>query len=236
MNDKVIATVGNADDRFEEDRLRVLRAIRFACRFDAELDIDVDESISENNSLALVSKERIQDEFVKCLRSTKFINRMNDLLAEFDLIDEIFPGLDFEDLPVTSSRSLVVSLAHSLLDNDVNKVSKSLNELKYKSKDISKICFLMKSVNLDVANALSLKKEMNKVGVDFFEFCEFHTLTAPEHTVDRDLLNAFLKFNPSVSGKELIEEGFNPGPEMGKEIEKRERVIIEKLLEKEKGA
>ncbi len=129
LEEKLVATVGNAEDRFKEDRLRVLRAIRFACRFDAELDIDVDESISEDNSLDLVSKERIKDEFIKCLKTTKFVRKLNDLLEEFDLVDQIFPGLSFEKLPVTASRDLVVSLAFSLLDNDVNKLAKSLNKL-----------------------------------------------------------------------------------------------------------
>ena len=61
LKSKRIRTVGPADERFNEDRLRVLRAIRFAARFNGVLDTDITNSILNNNSLTGVSKERIKD-------------------------------------------------------------------------------------------------------------------------------------------------------------------------------
>ncbi len=73
-----------------------------------------------------------------------------------------------------------------------------------------------------------------------FHLLLFHTLLKSnnhvEHIVDIDLLNAFLKFEPSVTGESLLSEGFRPGPEVGKEIARREFDIFCEMLEKEKGA
>ena len=66
----VIRCVGDADTRFNEDALRMMRALRFS----AELDFDIDEStydsIKRNNKLlSRISRERIYSEFVKLLVS-----------------------------------------------------------------------------------------------------------------------------------------------------------------------
>jgi tRNA nucleotidyltransferase (CCA-adding enzyme) len=63
IKDKIIKTVGNAGDRFREDALRMLRAVRFAARFDFELHDDVITGMEENGSLIKnISMERIRDE------------------------------------------------------------------------------------------------------------------------------------------------------------------------------
>lgn len=61
---KLIRTVGDASERFQEDPVRMLRAIRFASRLDFDLQINVAEAIKENCSLIEnVSKDTIRREF-----------------------------------------------------------------------------------------------------------------------------------------------------------------------------
>lgn len=66
LSNKVIRTVGNPAIRFKEDSLRMIRACRFAGRFNFEIETQVVIAIKNNKSLiANVSKERILDEFKK---------------------------------------------------------------------------------------------------------------------------------------------------------------------------
>jgi len=67
---KTIKTVGNPEERFGEDALRILRAVRFASELGFIIDTDTSKSIQERgDSLANVSRERIRDEFVKMIMS-----------------------------------------------------------------------------------------------------------------------------------------------------------------------
>lgn len=67
---KVIVAVGNPEDRFAEDALRMLRAIRLAAQLNFTLDGKTAEAIEKNASkLGLISKERIRDEFIKILET-----------------------------------------------------------------------------------------------------------------------------------------------------------------------
>ncbi len=64
----IIRTVGNAAERFEEDRLRVLRAIRFACGLGFRIEAETLEQLEAfAPRLGQVSWERIRDELLKIL-------------------------------------------------------------------------------------------------------------------------------------------------------------------------
>lgn len=70
LKDKVIRTVGEPDERFTEDSLRLLRAIRFATQLGFTINIETEQSISKNASLLKsISAERIRDEFIKIIMS-----------------------------------------------------------------------------------------------------------------------------------------------------------------------
>ncbi len=68
ITDKVIRTVGSADERFGEDVLRVLRAVRFSCEMNFAISYETLEAISKHSSkLGTISHERIRDEFIKII-------------------------------------------------------------------------------------------------------------------------------------------------------------------------
>ncbi len=70
LKDKVIRAVGNPDDRFNEDALRILRAIRLATELSFKIEEKTEKSI-KNDAFLLkkISFERIRDEFVKIIMS-----------------------------------------------------------------------------------------------------------------------------------------------------------------------
>lgn len=70
LKDKIIRTVRSADERFQEDALRILRAIRFAAQLDFQVSQETLCAISTNkNLLNNVSRERIGEEFTKIIKT-----------------------------------------------------------------------------------------------------------------------------------------------------------------------
>ena len=79
IKDKVIRTVGNPVDRFTEDGLRMLRAIRLSAELSFEIEPETEKAIFENTDLLKnISLERIRDEFTKVIMSDR---PMDGLLA-----------------------------------------------------------------------------------------------------------------------------------------------------------
>ncbi len=89
----IIRCVGTADNRFQEDALRLLRAIRFACQLNFEIEEKTLMAIKRNKKLiAHISKERIREELNKILVSNnteKFL-----LMHDIGMLQEIIPEFD----------------------------------------------------------------------------------------------------------------------------------------------
>ena len=94
LKNKIIRTVGNADERFNEDALRMLRAVRFACTLNFFIEENTLKAIQKNAGLIqFISKERIKDELIKIFESEKAAQGI-DLLRQTNLLKYIFPELD----------------------------------------------------------------------------------------------------------------------------------------------
>jgi poly(A) polymerase/tRNA nucleotidyltransferase (CCA-adding enzyme) len=91
---KIIKTVGNPEERFREDALRMLRAIRFACELDFIIENNTLKAIKKTSYLIqYISYERIRDEFNRILMSKKAVLGI-ELLRKTNLLKEILPELD----------------------------------------------------------------------------------------------------------------------------------------------
>ncbi len=93
LKSKVIRTVGDAEERFGEDALRLLRAVRFATVLGFKIENKTLEALNKNsNWLIAISKERIRDEFVKIINSDNAYEGIL-LLYETGLLKHIVPEL-----------------------------------------------------------------------------------------------------------------------------------------------
>lgn len=70
LNKGLIRTVGDPDVRFEEDKLRKLRALRFYARVGKDIDPETYKALADRD-LEGVSNERIRDEFTKSVKNCK---------------------------------------------------------------------------------------------------------------------------------------------------------------------
>lgn len=89
--DHIIRTVGDPETRFEEDKLRILRAIRFATVLNFTIEPMTFEAIKLTN-LVGISNERIRDELTNILESP-YRSRGLELLDESGLLIQIFPEI-----------------------------------------------------------------------------------------------------------------------------------------------
>jgi poly(A) polymerase len=107
----VVRAIGNPDERFYEDRLRMIRACRFAARFDFHIDLETQEAI-KNNALGLfpsVAMERVWQEFCKMSAYPRFERALVEL-HRFGLLQILFPQLHVKKLK--ELEELVQPIAH----------------------------------------------------------------------------------------------------------------------------
>lgn len=98
LENKIIRCNGNPKERFAEDPLRILRAIRFYSILDFKIEKETEQAIFElKDTLNFVSKERIREEFNKILLSDNAfttLNKYKEIFAVF--IPELIETFDFE--------------------------------------------------------------------------------------------------------------------------------------------
>ena len=86
IRNQMICCVGNADERFKEDALRILRALRFAATLGFDIEDKTSEAIHYNvHLLKYIAEERKRDELMKLLGgnyTTKILLEYSDVIAE----------------------------------------------------------------------------------------------------------------------------------------------------------
>jgi len=93
LKDKIIRAVGNPEERFNEDALRMLRAVRFATTLGFKIEEKTASAIKKNSIwLEAISQERIRDEFLKIIMSEKPAEGI-ELLREVNLLKYVLPEL-----------------------------------------------------------------------------------------------------------------------------------------------
>ena len=89
----IIRTIGDPERRFAEDKLRMLRAVRFAARFDYQIDAQTMAAIRRfAHNIHQVSRERVRDELTKMLTEGR-ARRAFLLLDETGLLQEVLPEI-----------------------------------------------------------------------------------------------------------------------------------------------
>lgn len=93
IKEKRLRAVGDAKERFQEDALRMMRAVRLAVELDFMIEGETMAAIAENSeNLSRISKERIRDEFIRILKSKQPMQGL--VMAEkLGLLPYIVPDL-----------------------------------------------------------------------------------------------------------------------------------------------
>lgn len=94
LNAGIIRAIGRAEDRFREDKLRMVRAVRFAARFHYAIEAQTFAAITKlAPEIHQVSPERLRDELTKLLTEGS-ARRAFELLDETRLLPELLPEIE----------------------------------------------------------------------------------------------------------------------------------------------
>jgi len=237
----LVRAIGNPADRLAEDKLRMLRAARFAATFGFTLEAATRQAISQMASqVTIVSAERIADEMGKMLVSPKRTVAVR-LLLETGLADEVLPEIvpadaeqkdqlekTFEVLDRLDRPSLPLALAALLADratpDEVGRVCRRWrlsNHLTDRAEWLAAHRGCLKDAQL--ARWSVLQKILVSPGIEeLLEWAEVEAAAqrreAPEVNYCRTLLAQppeKLDPPPLVTGDDLLRHGVAPGPIFG---------------------
>jgi len=229
----IVRAVGDASQRFKEDRLRICRIFRFAARIGGEIESKTAQSIKNDNRLKGVgpkddvSQERIWDELKKAWKQAKNYSDYLNFFNQFDMWGEVFPGSKI-NTEIVDSNDFVCYFANLFyLEAWSNDLERRLID-KYKVPiDIArKIVFLVRLEELDETNVVDYYRSKVKCHITDAEIKEWMRIK----NIDSHIINTFLTYKPSVSSEELMAQGFKPGKALGDEIKRLEIENFKKML------
>ncbi|MDR1150502.1 MAG: CCA tRNA nucleotidyltransferase [Clostridiales bacterium] len=175
---KIIRCVGNANERFKEDALRMLRSLRFAMNLNFDIEKKTYRALKNNIELIkFISYERIRDEFLKLISSRKLDKLYLICDCEIlkiiskDLYDYISKNLDYikKNLSNLKDKKYIFLLIVLLKDLDKKKIIEILKLFKIDTKSIRLIKNIIEFINIKLAvkdNYYELKKIIFKLGFE----------------------------------------------------------------------
>jgi tRNA nucleotidyltransferase/poly(A) polymerase len=124
-----IKTVGDPNSRFDEDKLRKLRALRFYARLGKTIDPKTLDALKDT-SLEGVSAERVRDEFMKSIKTAKSPRKYLILADKLGYMDDILGNMQYSSEFIDSSDP-IVQLGALLAPESTKVVNDRLSTLKY---------------------------------------------------------------------------------------------------------
>ena len=220
LKKKKIRTVGDPKERFDEDPLRKLRAVRFSASVGGKMSKDTWAALKQNSDISGVSSERIRDEFIKGVTKAKKVPNYFKMLKTLGMFNQIFPGLSI----LTSNhkiRDYKIQIAYMLQTNGADKVRKRLNGLKYTNQEANDIWFLITISNPikvidDLPSFKKLQKNTSLSSSQIKQWAKIHG--------DNNILKVW-NWKLTVSSKEAMDKGWL-GAGIGKYIRKKEEELF----------
>ncbi len=224
IQSNTIRTVGRAQERFEEDPLRKLRALRFAGRTGSKLEKNTAEAIISDNSLEDISPERIRDEFKKSVTTAKSPKKYLEMVEYFKMWPVMFPTV-YVDKRFIDTRDWIIQIATLFSVNENDQIKSQLNRLKFSGNEIDSILFLKSLMTLKPENVFDISKKRDIVKLDKKVILEFAKL----NKLDIKMIKAFIKYKPSTNGGDVMKQFDVKGPAIADKIKEIEAEKFAKL-------
>ena len=230
LSDKVIRAVGDPGQRFREDYLRILRALRFAARFGFEIDKDTwVAAVANAGGLEQLSAERVRDEWMRGLEGAQEAGRLVELWRDVGALERWLPEVGSGQWAVGSGQMRAVDgisprdpvLITSYLSNDP---AATLARIKCSNAEIErgKAIGEHRGTEPDAASAVEVRRWMSKVGAAANDLV---AIAVAEERGDelavavqevRDSGAPLTIGDLAIDGNDLIAEGVERGPNMGR--------------------
>ena len=242
LDSHIIRAVGKAEERFHEDALRMMRAVRFQAQLDFTVEKDTAQAIADNAPLLeKIAVERIREEFVKLMLSncwqTGFADFLKLNLSEYcpdfggqkmeleELLDSKHQTFIDED-EVWGAIGYVLSLNHKEF-NKLLRDWKVSNKTREASLNTLNLVHLFENQDYDLWN-------IYKLGVDnltrAIKLCEMFMIEFDYPALQNDVAKISIKSSHdlAITGKDVCEIlEVKPGPIIGKSMSQIERAVVE---------
>ena len=237
IHDKLIRCVGDANERFGEDALRMVRAVRFAATLGFMVDDKITDSISQNApNLSAVSIERINEETRKLLLGAYPEALM--IAKQTGILPYMLAGGDInaDNLPVVIQQIKKCPMDYPqryalLLDGICKNHDFVLHGSKLAGNIIKTIKTYLTHLHRPIAcDKYEIKKILRDVPPHLFDkLLDLKEIIAPDVEIEtvrilkNDITHAnecYNLKNLAVKGEDLISCGMKPGKEMGQLLEK----------------
>ena len=236
LHDKKLTFIGSADDRIQEDYLRILRAFRFfAWMPEFEIPQDDIEALKRHcKKLNLLSLERITDEFSKWLMANNPINSL--YLAKKIGLDRFGFGFCFSlvnlEFDIFKNAFLQLDwLARLAAITPVHKKNKIYSKIRFSRHERARFERLMQELTYSEASKL-ITNHWQKTAYwhasDLSDkmriYCIRKGFLFPKNKWSS--IDAFKKPKFPITGKDLKQAGWSTGPEMGLKLKELEHLWV----------
>lgn len=249
LENRLIRCVGNAGERFGEDALRILRAIRLASELGFAIEKDTSRSIHQKKELLRnISAERINAEFTKLLLSG---NAAQLLLSYRDVMGVFLPGICCD--PALEEKAKILPAAGDLssklavlLDGLIEwrQAEDVLRNLKYDNIIIRNTTALLRYKNKKVRSGRQhIKLWLKTAGESgFYRLLALKDLTEDmgvQKRITQEILDqkeCYSLKSMALGGEDLLREGLQEGTEIGRILNSLLMAVILEKLPNEKTA
>ncbi len=243
LEKKVVRCVGEAKERFQEDALRMLRAIRFSAQLGFIIENDTWQAmIQMAKNLSLVSKERILVELTKtiCSSHPEMIKKIFDsgLHREIGQHFSLLSARDAEVMALSGQLPEEKHLRFALLfKNQSGEEAKAiLKELKADNDTIKKVKILVEYIDRKLPrNEKKMRQTLSEIGPERIRDWILLKKVLGEEVEDcqnrlQEILergDAYTLQMLAVDGATLIRAGIKPGPNLGQILGELLSYVIE---------
>ena len=243
LEKKVVRCVGEAKERFQEDALRMLRAIRFSAQLGFTIESDTWQAmIQMAKNLSLVSKERILVELTKsiCSSHPEMVKKIFDSGLHKE-IGQYFSSLSARDAEVMAFSGQLPEEKHLrfalLFKNKSGEEAKAiLKELKADNDTIKKVKILVEYIDRKLPrNEKKMRQTLSEIGPERVRDWILLKKVLGEEVEDfqnrlQEILergDAYTLQMLAVDGATLIRAGIKPGPNLGQILGELLSYVIE---------
>lgn len=228
---RTVRAVGSPEDRFNEDALRIMRAIRFAAVFDFEVDGETKAAIFKlYPKLEAVSKERINAELLKIANSNHFFSS----LAEYAEVFAFIMGIDsFNIKQSLDSEDYITKLAYMFVS--VSDAEQVMNDLKFDGDTRDKVIELVKwkPYHLSQIDRVELKIWLNRIGAEqLYRLGKIkgYDLTSAINNLKEE---CYTIKDLAVNGNDIMALGYK-GKDVGTVLTETLKAVIEETIPNDK--
>lgn len=242
LNNQTIRCVGDAGTRFDEDALRIMRALRFSAQLGFNIDKSTQNAILKKKELLRnISAERITDEFTKLVLSDNYYKVLNEYK---EVIRVFLPCFDTDFKDIVTARDIRLRLALALSSSRCS-IEDIFGILRLPKAIKSQVKVILENKNSIITpDKYEIKKYLSVFGKELFGLIlSFKTYCGEDVTHQQQIFNNILKNSEcysirqlDISGNDILKLGLDNRQEIGKILDYLLDEVMSGLTQNDKNS